>query len=267
MATAGGIIWSVIASSEAAAQAAQTASDVHALEAPGPWRPPEWSQPALTTISLTTSSSVTTSQVDNLTSGPQANQSAASSSSVTDTATYVFDAVTRVTHQLRTRLTEHPVQSGASISDHAFILPAVVSLEIVMSDAVDAYSPGVFTSNASKSISASEMLDALQQGRQPLTLTTRLATYPNMLIESIDKPDTRETTYGLKATVVLKQIFTGTVTAQAVSSRPQTTDETSIGSKQALPISNSDLSRFTVTLPSFPVAVPGSGSISSSGGS
>lgn len=231
------------------------------------YRPPEWSQPALTTIALTTSASVTTSQVDDLTSGPTANQSAASSSTSTSTQMYVFDAVYRVMHSRRLRMTEHPVQSGASISDHAFVMPAKVSLEIGMSDAMDAFSPGVFTSNASKSVSAYEILVALQQGRQPLTLTTRLDTYTNMLIESIDAPDSKETRYGLKATVVLGQIFTGTVSAQSVSARPQTSDSTSIGAKQPIPISSSDLHRFTTLIPT---SVYGAGNVSSvpnSGGS
>jgi hypothetical protein len=173
---------------------------------------------------------------------------------------YVFDAVYRVMHSRRLRMTEHPVQSGASISDHAFVMPAKVSLEIGMSDAMDAFVAGVFTSNVSKSVSAYQMLVALQQGRQPLTLSTRLDTYTNMLIESIDAPDTKETRFGLKATIVLSQIFTGTVTTQSVSARPQTSDNTSIGAKQPVPISSSDLQRFTTLIPT---SVYGAGNVSS----
>jgi hypothetical protein len=231
------------------------------------YRPAEWSESAQTVITLTTSASVTTSQVDDLTSGPTANQSAVSSNSSTSTQVYVFDAVYRVMHSRRLRMTEHPVQSGASIADHAFIMPAKISLEIGMSDAMQAFTPNVFTSNASKSVSAYQILVALQQGRQPLTLNTRLDTYTNMLIESIDAPDTKETRYGLKATVMLGQIFTGTVTAQSVSARPQTSDSTSVGAKQAVPISSSDLQRFTTLIPT---SVYGAGNVTStpsSGGS
>lgn len=233
------------------------------------YRPPEWSQPALTVLTLTTSASGTAGQVDNLTSGPTgtigSGQTVNDSSTITQV--YVFDAVYRVTHSRRLRMTEHPVQSGASISDHAFIMPAKISLEIGMSDAMDAFTAGVFTTNSSKSVSAYQILVALQTGRQPLTLSTRLDTYTNLLIESIDAPDDKDTRYGLKATVVLSQIFTGTVTTQALSDRPQTSDETSIGAKQPLPISSSDLQRFTTTIPT---SVYGAGTVSSvpsSGGS
>lgn len=82
-----------------------------------------------------------------------------------------------------------------------------------------------------------------------------------MLIELIQAPDTKETRTGLKATITFKQIFNGTVTLNPVSDRPQTTDSTSIGAKQAMPISSSDLKRFTTLLPT---TVPGAGDISSS---
>jgi hypothetical protein len=275
----GGIIWSVastaaIAAELAAAILAQAGQQsitlglANAQETSIPYRPTEWSNPPLTSITLTTKSSVSTSQVDNLTSGPTGtigsgqttNQSAASTTASTISDVYVFDAVIRIDHSQQIRTTDHPVQSGASISDHALILPARVVMEIGMSDAMDAYAPGVWTGSPSKSVSAYQTLVALQQGRQPLTVTTRLATYANMLIELIQAPDTKETRTGLKAMITFKQIFNGTVTLTPVSDRPQTTDSTSIGAKQAMPISSSDLQRFTTLLPT---TVPGAGDISS----
>ncbi|HEY3987938.1 MAG TPA: hypothetical protein VGM02_01485 [Acidobacteriaceae bacterium] len=256
------------------------------------YRPPEWSQPALTVITLTSAPTAASSSTDDLSSGASANTSGASvqlddgtiatpqfvdnatlggsasgGSSGSLTYVYVFDAIYRVQHSRRLRMTEHPVQSGASISDHAFILPAKVSLEIGMSDAMDAFTPGVFTSNASKSVSAYETLVSLQTGRQPLTLTTRLDTYTNMLIESIDAPDTKETRYGLKATVVLNQIFTGTVTSQGVSARPQTTDATSIGAKQPVPVSSNASQPFTRTDTTNVFGAGNVSSVGSAGGS
>jgi hypothetical protein len=267
----GGIIWSVTATAALAAeraaailqqaqQASTTLGLANAQETGKAYRPSEWSNQPLTSITLTTKSSVSTSQVDNLTSGPTANQSAASTTTSTASDVYVFDAVIRIDHAQQIRTTDHPVQSGASISDHALILPAKVVMEIGMSDAMDAYAPGVWTGNPSKSVSAYQTLVALQQGRQPLTVNTRLATYTNMLIELIQTPDTKETRTGLKATITFKQIFNGTVTLTPVSDRPQTTGSTSIGSKQAMPISSSDLKRFTTLLPT---TVPGAGDVTS----
>ena len=130
-----------------------------------------------------------------------------------------------------------------------------------MSDAMDAFTPNVWEGSPSKSVSAYQLMVALQQGRQPLTVTTRLATYNNMLIESIQSPDTKETRTGLKATITFKQILNGTVTLTSVSDRPQTTNSTSIGSKQPLPISNDELKHYETLLPT---TVPGAGNISSS---
>lgn len=190
----GGVIWSVTATAAIAAERAAailqqagqqniTLGLANAQETGKAYRPTEWSNQPLTSITLTTKSSVNTSQVDNLTSGPTGtigsgqttNQSASSTTASTTSDVYVFDAVIRIDHSQQIRTTDHPVQSGASISDHALILPARVVMEIGMSDAMDAYAPGVWTSNPSKSVSAYQTLVALQQGRQPLTVTTRLA--------------------------------------------------------------------------------------------
>jgi hypothetical protein len=269
MSSAGGIIWTVasafaLALNSSATEAENAASQQQALalaqsQPSGSWRPPQWSNAPQTSITLTSAASVSTSQVDNLTSGPLANQSANSTSSDTSSLIYVFDAILRAEHNRQLRMTEHPVQTGASISDHAFLLPSEVTLEIGMSDAMQAFTAGVFTSNKSKSISAFETLVALQEGAQPLTVTTRLATYQNMLIESIHALDTKATIAGLRATVVFREIFTGTVTATPVSARPQTTDSTNIGTKPSL-TPPSTISTFTPTSTS---TVPGAGVLSS----
>jgi hypothetical protein len=269
MISAGGIIWTVASASalalnNSATAAENAASQQQALalaqsQPSGSYRPPQWSNAPQTSITLTSTASVSTSQVDNLTSGPLANQSANSTTSDTTALIYVFDAILRAEHNLQTRMTEHPVQTGASISDHAFTLPAEVTLEIGMSDAMQAFTAGVFTSNKSKSISAFETLVALKNGAQPLTVTTRLATYQNMLIESIHALDTKQTIAGLRATVVFREIFTGTVTATPVSARPQTTDSTNIGTKPSL-APPSTISTFT---PTSATTVPGAGVLSS----
>ena len=81
--------------------------------------------------------------------------------------------------------TEHPVQTGASIADHAYIVPARLVLDIGMSDAMDAYfSPTTWSGSDSKSVAAYQTMLALQFSRIPLTITTKLRTYQNMVIDS-----------------------------------------------------------------------------------
>lgn len=47
---------------------------------------------------------------------------------------FVFDAVFNTSHNANLMVTEHPVQSGGSIADHAFMEPDEVQMEIGMSD-------------------------------------------------------------------------------------------------------------------------------------
>src|SRR3972149_4267465 len=65
---------------------------------------------------------------------------------------YFFDAFIRQEHRTTRRITEHPVQDGANISDHSYQLPAQLTLEIGMSDAMDAVVNGVWASSAKSSV-------------------------------------------------------------------------------------------------------------------
>jgi hypothetical protein len=149
--------------------------------------------------------------------------------------TYFFDAILRVDHFQELRATDHPVQGGSSITDHAYLLPARVSLEIGMSDAMDSYQSGQWTGNSSKSINAYQTLLQLQALRVPVTVTTRLNTYSNMVIESIRSGDDTRTLHGLKANVQFRQIIVGTVTTSTQSARPHTTGLFGLGLVQPLP--------------------------------
>jgi hypothetical protein len=180
---------------------------------------------------------------------------------ITPDTILVFDAVVRTEHQRRITKTEHPIQTGANVADHAIIEPARVVLEIGMSDAMDSFTAGQWSGDHSKSVNAYQTLVSLAKARQPLTVTTRLDSYTNMILTGIDAPDTVETRFGLKATVTFEELFTGTITSQQVSARPDLIGATNLGTKAPLPVS-SDISRFThSTLPT--TTVPNAGVLSS----
>ncbi len=187
----------------------------------GPWRPPEWNQPALTMITVPgTLNPATAGSTENV-GGVDINLPGAPA--FQNPPQYlVFDAVLCAQHVRELRPTEHPIQTSvsspvASIVDHAYQLPARVTLDIGMSDAMQSYLPGMWTGNASKSVSAYETLVSLQRTRTLVTLTTRLETYRNMLIQQVAPADTVQTRRGLRASVTLVEIFL--VDATAVSSR------------------------------------------------
>lgn len=257
----------------------------------GPYRPQAWTTPALTAITVpgTSAPAGPAALVKNFDGTPMPSAPAFQG---TPPRVYVFDAVPRVDHARELRRTQNPIQTSASspvgaVCDHAYLLPARVVLEIGMSDAMASYAPGVWTSNKSKSVSAYQQLVKLQEERTLFTLTTRLATYANMIVEGIRAPDTVETLHGLKATVLFSQIQTASGTAVSSrfiaesadgtgapdSARPNATNATPLGTVQPVPPSAAVTLQHNIAaaagtaagkvLASLPFTVPGAGTWSS----
>lgn len=158
--------------------------------------------------------------------------------STQDGKNYMFDANFSINHESTLSITEHPVQTGASISDHAFMEPRTVTFEIGMSDVMQDLSQfisGIQSFNtgesSSRSINAYKVLQQLQNDRVPITAVTRLNTYNNTLVESLVVPDDKNTTYALKATVTLKEIIVAQVTTVKISARSQVTNSTNEGNQ------------------------------------
>lgn len=137
---------------------------------------------------------------------------------------YFFDAVFSVDTEHSLTVTQHPVQTGANISDHAFVNPIRMTMQIGVSDAM-AYRVGANYGGdgGTKSVQAYRLLCKLQELRIPMQVVTRLNTYPNMLIESIDVSDDVSTLCALKATINLVQVLVVNVGTEKVSARKWTT--------------------------------------------
>lgn len=146
---------------------------------------------------------------------------------------FFFDAIIRTEHNSDLKITSHPVQTGANITDHSFLEPAVLVMEIAMSDAMDSLVPNQFTGKYTKSVSAYQVLSDLQADRIPLSVTTRIRTYQNMLIETINVPDDVKTLNGLRCTVTLKEVFVVEVARAKVSARPHAMNDVDRGHIQA----------------------------------
>lgn len=214
-----------------------------------PWRPPRWdASPQLTSITVLEQQNTAVSHVVNFGDTTIADTSANPTTTQKATpTTYFFDAVLSADHFSRLHITDHPVQNGASIADHAYAIPQRVVLEIGMSDVMDSYVPGQYASGVSKSISAYKKFKDIQKLRIPITLSTRLDQYTNMLIEEIRVPDTNQTVTGLRATIVFKQIRLAIVATDTVSARPDQSQGTNEGSKQPSSVSPALLSSHAPT--------------------
>lgn len=159
---------------------------------------------------------------------------------------YVFDAYFNINHESNLTITEHPVQTGASISDHAYMEAQQVTFEIGMSDVMQDISVAAIASfsgtSSSRSVNAYKILRQLQADRIPIDAITRLGTYKNMLIETISAPDDNKTLYALRATVVLKELFVVNVATVKISERAQKSQSSNEGDQKPQEANESMLS-------------------------
>lgn len=208
------------------------------------YRPPQWaSGPPNTSVSAVLPAS--------------GNSNAAATGPNTAPTTYFFDAVMRLDHNQDLRITRHPVQNGASIVDHAYLEPARLVLEVGMSDAMDSYTPGQYTSAGAKSVSTYQTFLNLQALRVPLTVNTRLKQYQNMQLVNIRAADTNATKTALRMLLTFEQIIVGTVTSQPQSNRPDQSNSNQDGTvpTQAPPASLPSYANGAGQLSSEPNAV------------
>jgi hypothetical protein len=220
----------------------------------GPYRPQKWSNPPVTSITVPAtqgspgSSSTGSGSLQSVGTGIGGTNTATSITDIgvqgtpgqifnvspaaaTSATIYVFDAVFELEHTQDLQPTELPVQSGANITDHVFIKPARLTLEIGMSDVMSSYTPGQWSGASSKSVNAYQILLQLSFTRTALTITTKLRTYTNCVITSIRARDNYKTINSLRAVITFQQIFnalSGT-NQNPVSSRNQDTQITQQG--------------------------------------
>lgn len=97
------------------------------------------------------------------------------------------------------RVTDHPVEVGASVSDHAFKAPCERIMRVGWSDAsggFEGYSAMVY----------SQLLQ-LQASREPMTVYTGKRLYQNMLISLLSETTDETTEHALIATVGMREVI------------------------------------------------------------
>jgi hypothetical protein len=162
---------------------------------------------------------------------------------------YYFDAVIRNDHTENQRITQHPVQSGASMCDHSFSLPSQLTLDIGMSDVMASYTPGQWgseeddaKSDPTRSVKAYQTILKWKKLGMPLTVSTRLGEYQNMIVAMITTPDDIRTLHGLRCIVTFQQILTYTLAVTYSTARGDVLTKNNLGSKPTVSVDEKKLS-------------------------
>lgn len=153
---------------------------------------------------------------------------------------WLFDAIFRTSVSHLLRMTSHPVQTGANITDHSFLEPRSITMSIGMSDATPV-SYTQFATGEGRSIRAWETLKTLQESRVPLEVLTRFGIYNNMLITSLTASEDYRTSSALMADVTFEEMLIAETSVVQVSSLPSKTDTTRQGELQGQPIDNGSI--------------------------
>lgn len=158
----------------------------------------------------------------------------------------IAQAVLEEKHVDELQVTDHPVEQGAQISDHAFMRPAEVTLQYGWSPStlssaigsINVLSPNLLGGNLQDIYQ--KLLD-LQASRIPFTITTGKRQYENMLIRSISETTNEKTENVLMVTVTCRAIFivqtqATTLPPKTRQAKPKKTAQTAPkGTKQAVP--------------------------------
>lgn len=132
-------------------------------------------------------------------------------------------------------ITQHPVQQGASITDHAYVKPSVLTLKVLWND-----------DDAPLAETYKNLLD-LQASREPFDVVTGKRAYSNMLMKTLGVTTDVNTENILSISMSLQEIF---ITALEVVTVPPRKDQkdpgktgatNNAGTKQAEPKKKSAL--------------------------
>lgn len=120
-------------------------------------------------------------------------------------------------HKTRVNTTSYPVESGASLVDHAVREPYQVRLSGIVSDVLPADGSVAGVPLDQRAAQAWDTLIRAANAREPVALITRLGTYRSMLITELSAPVDQTTGLGLDVDIELTEVLLADAQVTAVT--------------------------------------------------
>jgi hypothetical protein len=124
------------------------------------------------------------------------------------------DVVVEESHEDELQITEHPVEQGAAISDHAYKKPATITIRGGVSDA-----SAENTGGERRSVDFYNKLLELQKSREPFDVVTGKRLYSNMLLQTLSTITDNVSEYALNFTAACREIIVVTTRTTTVPPR------------------------------------------------
>ena len=153
------------------------------------------------------------------------------------------DVVISEMHSDQVTVTNHPVDTGADLSDHAIIQPTTVTCTFAWSDssrAINSALDGSILQGMETTKDVYEKLLALMRARQPLRLSTGKRAYENVIITALKTTSSVETESAAIIEITFQEVFMALAQTVSLSSIKQknpgrTSGKRNLGSKFVIP--------------------------------
>ncbi len=152
-----------------------------------------------------------------------------------------FDATTREQHTGETRLTEHPVEEGSAVSDHALDQPDTLTLDVIISNnpivllaSLNAQPIKAGGDPKTRAEEAYEEFDRLKRTAATLIVTTKLRTYEDMILVGLSTTRDASSDEILQITLSFREFRKATVEFERVRAPDDTvsSEPSNLGRKQ-----------------------------------
>lgn len=119
-------------------------------------------------------------------------------------------------------ITEQPIEQGAKIADHAYKLPASVTIKFGWSNSSFGGTSGSSHAGSSSGQVAAiyQTLLALQASREPFPLMTGKRLYDNMLLKALNVVTDKDTEFALMVTATFREVILVTTDSVLVEKVP-----------------------------------------------
>ena len=140
-------------------------------------------------------------------------------------------------HHDEIQLTEHPVEQGAAITDHAFVRPSEVVIKCgwsnadyaALADTIRSLADGTGLAGETYVDGVYQMLLKLQRDRMPFEVLTSRRRYRNMLLQGLVVTTDPKTTAALMVTATCREIFIVSTKATSLPPREDQSEPAATG--------------------------------------
>jgi len=121
-------------------------------------------------------------------------------------AGFVPDVIVKEVHQDNLTITQHPIEAGAAISDHAYNEMPTLEMTVLWRYLANGLISGLLDKAGSSGDTYTDLL-TLQANREPFDVMTGKREYKDVLLTAIEVKTDADTENSLSATLTFQQLF------------------------------------------------------------